>query len=183
MPNPAPYCIVALLLIVCLAFTIYSHKRAIRLSERGWEDLLSRVQAVNTKGLTTIALDYLNPTKSQTAIQPRELWKLVGAYEGLRHMRVNVHLMLALAAHASQWDYEEATIVTERMRRDALRLRRALLKIEIGFVPIAFLRRFYFTAPFHIQEAAAAYYLMRQRLLTLYASAHAGRYPALAAVL
>jgi hypothetical protein len=45
------------------------------------------------------------------------------------------------------------------------------------------LRRFYLRTPFQIQEAAAAYYLMRQRLLTLYSATHSGRYPALAAVI
>ena len=35
----------------------------------------------------------------------------------------------------------------------------------------------------HVQEAASAYYLMRARLLALYETSHAGRYPALSAVL
>src|ERR1700760_2713773 len=100
MPHLAPYCIVALLLAACLTFAIYSHKKAVRLSDRGWENVLARVQAINTSGLTTVALDYLNPPKHQTAIQPRELWKLVGAYDGLRRMRINANLMLDLAAHA-----------------------------------------------------------------------------------
>jgi hypothetical protein len=69
------------------------------------------------------------------------------------------------------------------MRRDALRLRRAVLRVEVGFLPFALLRQFYIRTPFHIQEAAAAYYLMRQRLLALYASSHSGRLPALAAIL
>jgi hypothetical protein len=37
--------------------------------------------------------------------------------------------------------------------------------------------------PFNVHEAASAYYLMRQRLLALYETSHAGLYPALAAVL
>jgi hypothetical protein len=98
-------------------------------------------------------------------------------------MRANADLMLALAAHASHWNYEGATIVSERMRRDALRLQRAVLRIEVGFLPFAGLRQFYIRTPFQIQEAAAAYYLMRQRLLALYGSSHSGRLPALAAVL
>ena len=96
--------------------------------------------------------DYLNPPQQQTAIQPRELWKLVGAYDGLRRMRANADLMLVLAAHASDWNFEEATIVGERMRRDALRLRRAVWRIEVGFLPITISRRFYIGTPFHIQR-------------------------------
>jgi hypothetical protein len=148
-----------------------------------WEDLLSRFQKVNIDGVTTVALDYLNPQQNQTSIQPRAIWKLVGDYEGLRRMRINANLMLALAAHARHWNFDEATIVGERMRRDALRLTRAVLRTEFGFLPFMILRPFYIRTPFQIQEAAAAYYLMRQRLLALYAATHSGRYPALAAVL
>jgi hypothetical protein len=183
MPHAVTYYALAVALLGLLFVGYYSQRKSIKLSDRGWEDILSRIQVINTSGLTTVALDYLNPTQQQTSIQPRELWKLVGAYDGLRRMRANSDLMLALAAHATHWNFEEATIVAERMRRDALRLRRAVLKIEVGFLPIAVFRHFYVGTPFHIQEAAASYHLMRQRLLTLYASTHRGRYPALAAVL
>jgi hypothetical protein len=37
--------------------------------------------------------------------------------------------------------------------------------------------------PFHLHEAASSYYLMRQRLLALYQTSHAGLYPRLAEVL
>jgi hypothetical protein len=177
------YLVLAAVLLGLVVGGIYSQRKAVRRGDRDWEDILSRIRKLDTPGVTTVALDYLNPPQDQTAIQPRELWKLVGAYDGLRTMRANAELMLALAAHASHWNYEEATIVAERMRRDALRLRRAVLRIEVGFLPFAVLRQFYIRTPFQIQEAAAAYYLMRQRLLALYASSHSGRLPALAAVL
>jgi hypothetical protein len=183
MLHPTSYYIVGLLLAACSIFAIYSQRKGVRLSERGWEALLAEIQNIDTDALATVALDYLNPPRRQTSLQPRELWKLVGAYEGLRRMRANADLMLALVAHASDWNFEEATIVGERMRRDALRLRRAVWKIELGFLPSTMLRRFYLHTPFQIQEAAAAYYLMRQRLLTLYSATHSGRYPALAAVI
>lgn len=183
MGHMVTYFVLAAVLLGLVVGGIYSQRKAVRHSDRDWEDILSRVHKLDTLGLTTIALDYLNPPQHQTAIQPRELWKLVGAYDGLRRMRANADLMLALAAHASHWNYEEATIVAERMRRDALRLRHAVLRVEVGFLPFAVLRQFYIRTPFHIQEAAAAYYLMRQRLLALYASSHSGRLPALAAIL
>ena len=183
MGHMVTFYVLSAVLLGLLVGAIYSQRKAVRLSNRGWEDLLSRIQKIDTRGVTTVALDYLNPPQHQTAIQPRELWTLVGAYDGLRRMRANADLILALAGHASHWNYEEATIVGERMRRDALRLRRAVLRIEVGFLPFAVLRQFYIRTPFQIQEAAAAYYLMRQRLLALYASSHSGRLPALAAVL
>ena len=48
---------------------------------------------------------------------------MLGGREGLRRMRENAKLMLILAAHAQQWNFDEGVIVTERMRRDAVRLR------------------------------------------------------------
>jgi hypothetical protein len=183
MGHLTPYVCLILAFLGLGVTAARSQRNAVKLSQRGWEDLLSRFQKVDIDALTTVALDYLNPKQNQTAIQPRVLWKLVGHYEGLRRMRSNADLMLALAAHARHWNFDEATIVGERMRRDALRLRSALWKIEAGFLPFTILRQFHIRTPFQIQEAAAAYYLMRERLLALYVASHSGRYPVLAAVL
>ena len=90
--------------------------------------------------------------------------------------------MLDLAAYAQQWNFEEAMIVTERMRHDAALLRRAVRRVELGLVH-GLLRHLRITVPFHAQEASSAYYLMRQRLLSLYETSHECRYPALAASL
>ena len=50
-------------------------------------------------------------------------------------------------------------------------------------IPASLLRHFRLTLPLHAQEASSAYYLMRQRLLSLYETSHVSRYPALAAAL
>jgi hypothetical protein len=91
--------------------------------------------------------------------------------------------MLALAAYAQRWNFAEAVIVTERMRLDAATLRRAVRHVELGLIPSKMLRRYQMTIPLHAQEAASAYYLMRQRLLALYGTSHAGLYPKLATAL
>ena len=158
----------------------YSQRKAIRLTARGWDDLVARLERVEFGNLKVIAGDYLDPHDSQIKLEPSELWKLVGGSEGLRRMRANAELMLALAAHAQHWNFDEATIVAERMRLDASRLRRALWRIELGSLPHILLRRFWLRIPIQVQEAAAAYYLMRQRLLSLYATSHSGLYPRLA---
>jgi hypothetical protein len=98
-------------------------------------------------------------------------------------MSQNAEIMLTLAAYAQQWNFEEAVIVTERMRQDAALLRRAVRSVGLGMIPIRLLRRFQFTVPLHAQEASSAYYLMRQRLLSLYETSHECRYPMLAAIL
>jgi hypothetical protein len=111
------------------------------------------------------------------------MWLMLGGSEGLHRMRDNARLMLLLAAHAQQWNFDEGVIVTERMRRDALRLRRAVRRIEIALAFHTVLRGSATLVPFHLHEAASSYYLMRQRLLALYQTSHSGLYPRLAEVL
>ena len=104
---------------------------------------------------------------------------MVGGSEGLAQMRANADVLLALAGYAQQWNFEESVIVAERMRRDALTLRRATFRIAFGLLFNYGKAR----GPFYVQEAASAYYLMRVRLLALYETSHAGRYPGLSAAL
>lgn len=172
-----------LLFLGFIAVAVYSQRKSIKLTGTGWNELVEQIEQVELGGLRAVAQDYLDPKENQTRIEPEELWKLVGGHEGLRRMRSNAELMLALAAHAQHWNFQEATIVGERMRRDSLRLRRAVLRIELGLLRYSLLRRFSLYAPFHLQEAAGAYYLMRQRLLALYATSHSGRHPLLAAAI
>lgn len=162
-----------------------SHRRR----QRGWYELVAGLQPVEWIGMSAVALDYLTPRAGQLEIQPDEMWDFVGGYEGLRRMSQNAEIMLALAAWTQQWNFEEGVIVSERMRHDAATLRSALRRVQLGMIPELdsitprFLQRFRFTLPIHVQEAASSYYLMRQRLLALYETSHAGRYPALAAAL
>jgi hypothetical protein len=111
------------------------------------------------------------------------MWLMLGGREGLRRMRENAKLMVLLAAHAQQWNFDEGVIVTERMRRDAVRLRSSIRRIEFALTFNIVMRRSATLIPFHLHEAASAYYLMRQRLLALYQTSHSGLYPRLAEVL
>jgi hypothetical protein len=87
--------------------------------------------------------------------------------------------MLDLAIFVQRWNFEDATIVAEIMRRDAARLQKAIHQIEMAML----LRRQSLRIPFYIHEASAAYYLMRQRLLALYETSHAGLLPRLSQAL
>jgi hypothetical protein len=133
--------------------------------------------------VSAVAIDYLTPHRGQIDMEPKQIWESLGGYEGLKRMRQNAEIMLALAAYAQQWNFEEAVIVTERMRMDAASLRRAVRNVELGLLPAQLLPRFGYMLPLHAQEASSAYYLMRQRLLALYETSHICRYPALAAAL
>lgn len=156
-----------------------SRKRA----RRDWHDLVAGLQPVDFAGVSTVAVDYLTPHRGQIDLEPDKIWEFLGGYEGLKRMRENAEIMLALAAWAQLWNFEEAVIVTERMRHDAALLRRAVRRVELGMIPARILRHFRITLPLHAQEASSAYYLMRQRLLALYETSHVSRYPTLAAVL
>ena len=146
-----------------------------RLASLDWNALLEKLGPVPTEGITIVALEYLNPAKGQLRLETDDLWTLVGGSNGVAQMRENAATLLALAGYAQQWNFEEGVIVAERMRQDALTLRRATFKIALGLL-LNYRRA---RCPFYVQEAASAYYLMRTRLLALYETSHAGRYAAL----
>ncbi len=171
-----------LLLSIAFAFAgtyLHASRKRSRLVNMAWDELVGKLEPVCVEGMCKVAKDYLQPGKGQLAIETNEMWQLVGGGEGLRRMQANAEILLALAAYAQQWNLQESVVVGERMRRDGLALRRATHKLYAGLL-LGYGR---VSGPFSVQEAASAYYLMRQRLLLLYESSHAGRYPRLARVL
>ena len=159
--------------------SVQAWRKKNRLSAATWEDLINRLQILPTVGITKVALDYLQPGKGQLGIETDEMWQLVGGNEGLERMKANAEVLLQLAAFAEQWNREECVIVGERMRRESITLCRAVSKLQRG--RLLGPRRL--MGPFHVQEAASTYYLMRERLLALYQTSHAGRYARLATAL
>ena len=153
--------------------------KASRLARLSWDDLLAELEPVSIAGISTVALDYLKPSKGQLQIETAELWTLIGGEDGLRRMYANAQILIALAGYAARWNATESVVVAERMRRDGVTLRRATLRLSMGLLD----GRGDVLGPFNVQEAASAYYLMRERLLALYETSHVGRYPSLAAAL
>lgn len=166
-----------------IAAAFKSQLSSLRVDRRSWQDLVSQLRRIEFERVSSVARDYLDPREGQITLEPSDMWLMLGGREGLRRMRENAQLMLLLAAHAQRWNFDEGVIVTERMRRDALQLRRAVRRIEFALSFHTILRRSSTFIPFHLHEAASAYYLMRQRLLALYQTSHAGLYPRLAEVL
>lgn len=144
-----------------------------------WEDLVARMEPMHARGLELVALDNLQPQANQLRLEPEHLWGLIGGKEGLRRMRKNADLLIALAAYVQRWNFEEGVIVAERMRHDAIQLKRAIFRIRIEMA----LRRTQLRTPFYIHQAAASYYLMTKRLLALYETSHSGLLPKLAAAM
>jgi hypothetical protein len=189
MTTALSYLVFGALLCCFAALVIVDRRSSGKLAQLDWKELVAALHSLDVAEMSVVAVDYLTPRKGQIDLEPKEIWKSLGGYEGLKRMRQNAEVMLALAAYAQRWNFAEAVIVTERMRLDAYTLRRAVRRVELGMMPCAglisfgMLKRFRFTLPLHAQEASSAYYLMRQRLLSLYETSHAGRYSMLAASL
>ena len=145
-----------------------------------WADLVRELEPVNSAAIERVARDYLTPVKGQLNLEPGDLWEMVGGLEGIERMRANARVICALAAYAERWNFDEAVVVTERIRREAVVVRRAARHILLHHYMSAAGRA---RVPFYIQEAATSYHLMRTRLLALYETSHEGRYPALARAL
>ena len=114
-----------------------------------------------------VASAYLAPTKVQLQMCPSERWELVGRTDGIRQMKRNAEVMLELAVYAQRWDKEEAIVITELIRRDASRVTRAVNVLRVHLFVNSTLESST-SAPFHLLEAAAAYFLLRRRLVGLY---------------
>lgn len=166
-----------------LVAAIRTQISTVKVDRRSWTDLVAAIERIEFERIKSVARDYLDPQEGQISLEPTDMWLMVGGRDGLRRMRQNARLMLLLAAHAQQWNFDEGVIVTERIRRDALRLQTAIRQIEMALMMHRILHRSATLIPFHLHEAASAYYLMRQRLLALYQTSHAGLYPRLAEVL
>ena len=171
-----------LLLLIALLVTVaglqvrWAYRRR-RLAAETWETVLCRAEEVDLEGIRAIAECYLRPDRNQLRIEPNEMWTLLGGLEGMARLRKNAAAMLELAVWAERWNDTEGPVVTEMIRRDAVRVRRSVMRVQLGFLfGVGFLR-----APFHVQEAAATYYLMRSRLLGVYENCHAGLVPRLEA--
>jgi hypothetical protein len=168
------------ILLMAVAVTILAllsglHSSNYRLRSVSWEELVQQIKPVPTANLHRLALEHLDPQSCMEELELDEMWKLVDGMEGLNRIRANTRVLIALAAHVQQWNYTEATIVAERMRRDATRIRHALLKAEIEVL----LRKKWTRMPFYIHEIASSYYLMTKRLLALYQTSHVGLLPRL----
>jgi hypothetical protein len=186
MHTPLPILLVASAAAVLIVRTVVSYCSTARRARLDWKDMVLTLQPLDVESLDSVARDYLAPEANQLKLQPDEIWALAGGWIGVRRMRRNAEVMLALAAYTQRWNFDEGVVVTERMRRDALRLRRALWRLELNRVPLLmrFLPRTWrWNAPFEVHEVASCYYLMRRRLLALYETSHAGLYPVLARAL
>ncbi len=164
----------ALFLLLAALFCL-ARRQTSRLSNLGWHELVARLEPLPVDAIAYMADEYLNPVKGQIGLDPNAAWISIGGEDGLRRMRANAEVLIALAAYAQRWNFHESVIVAERMRHDGVALRRALFYLAWN----SKLARRKVYGPFYLQQAVSSYQLMRQRLLALYETSHAGRMPEL----
>lgn len=157
------YVLVAAVLLLILNLFRAEIRKA-DLSKKTWTELIKELKPVMTEGITLAALECANMGESKPRIDPGELWTMVGGWEGLNRMHANAGLLIAVAAHAQGWNLQESVKTADQMRQDGLAVRRAAMKITLKHACGYGERR----AAFHVQEFAAAYYRMTERLLALY---------------
>jgi hypothetical protein len=171
-----PILALGIVALVVLSLLGYQQWRAARWNNCSWQELVVRLDQVNRTGIDSLAVDYLNPQGNQLRLEPPEMWGLIGGVKGVKAMRHNAEVLIALASYAERWNYDESVIVAERMRHDALLLRKTSnqilwrMRLRVGMVRV----------PFYLHQSATAYHLMTTRLLTLYEGSQRVFYPRLA---
>ena len=135
---------------------------------------LQPLPVAQLRAIGEIARDFLDPASvkrrqkcSQIWLEPEDIWACVGEEAGLEKLGQNAEVMIRLAACVYRWDLEETYVVSQRLRRDALQLKRALRRVRIA----RFAARLGFRdrrMALELQQAVASYHLMRERLLLLY---------------
>jgi len=166
-----------------IAAAVASQFHTVKLTEQSWKTLVGKLQKLDNHALMLVAQDFLDSGDRPFMLQPAEIWNYVGGYDGIQKMRDNAAIMLTLAAFIQEWNFDAGAIVGERMRRDAVLLRQAVRRLELSRFRVKVFGRLSPSTLYDLQQAAASYYVMRDRLLSLYKMSLSGLYPALAEAL
>jgi hypothetical protein len=164
---------VAAFVVALIVIAVYYYRRAQKSSERDWRQLLTRLTIVDRSSIAEVALDIIDESGQQrkdegsTALEPLEIWKLVGGLEGLEVLEANCAVLIDLAFYVQQ-SYPEALAVAEQLRLSAREIKWHVERLKsaqrTGKLESAF--------AMYAQPAVAAYYLMTRRLLALYEEGH-----------
>jgi hypothetical protein len=177
MPG-VPFAVLTILLLGGLLWIFWRIIRTrVRREEASWEQLLARLVPVNRTGIQEVAAAFLDPTgeeldprRAERHLESRDIWDFIGGIDGLRIMRQNAEVLIDLASYVSRWN-PEALVVAEQLRLDANEIKNALSRIERARSKGRLASSFPIDAP----RAAAAYYLMTQRVSALYEISQEGR--------
>jgi hypothetical protein len=173
IPNPYFFAAVGIFLSVLILVAGYSYWRDRRSSPAQFEDLFAQLKWIDRNSIAQVALDLVDPSgqpkpsEAAVTMEPSQLWNMVGGLDGLEIMERNSEVLIALAFYVQQW-YPEALPVAERLRLDARELHWHVTRLRGA----AENRNLQISFPFYAQRAAATYYRMTRRILTLYDAAN-----------
>ena len=166
----APFAVIAVLFFVALLATLLRYYlRARRSSEASWEDLLKQLTWVDRDAIARVALDVLGDPggtgaeESSFALEPSEIWTMLGGLDGLNVIEHNCHVLVELAAYVQRW-YPEALVVAEQMRLNAREIEWHVGRLK-GAAQTGNLQTSFAD---YAQRAVATYYLMTRHLIELY---------------
>jgi len=160
---------VVIFVVSLISIAAYYYRRARHSTQNDWDSLLNRLTRVDRSSIAEVALDVIDESGQQrkdqgsAILEPPEIWKLLGGMEGIEALEANCAVLIDLAFYLQQ-RYPEALVVAEQLRLSAREIEWQVGRLkgaaETGKLESAF--------PMYAQRAAAAYYLMTQRLLDLY---------------
>lgn len=169
------YFLIALTIFFLSLVTVagYYYLRARRSSQGSWESLLRRLTVVDRDNVARIALDVIDESghprreEDDSALEPSQIWTLIGGLEGLEDLERNCDVLVDLAFYVQKW-YPEALVVTEQLRLNAREIEWHVGRLKgaarTGNLEASF--------PDYAQRAIATYYLMTRHVLALYEQGH-----------
>ena len=143
-------------------------RRELRL--HSWGEVLEKLEPIDLDGIRAIADGFLNADSTQVDIDPNEMWKIIGGLEGLKRLKTSAWAMFDVAVYTERWSGDQGAVVSDMIRREALRLNRAIFRVQMGF----FIQFGLLGSPFYLRKAAASYYLIYTRLVALHRIPPAG---------
>ena len=162
---------VGFLLCFTIALALFrSRSKTRRLTFQTWNQIAEGLRPTNLKVVETLARRHLQLDSSPWEKNEVRLWHLLGGIDGISELNESAKILIELASYAHVWAGPESTIVAQRMRRDAIALRTATTRCCMYGLVNA--KRHSFTIYAH--EAAGTYWIMRNRLISLYENCPAG---------
>lgn len=160
--------VVAIFLAALAAVLIHYARRSRRSFEAKWEDLLGQLARIDREKIEIIALDAIPGSgHGSYALEPEDIWNLLGGMEGLELLERNCKVLVELAMYVQRW-YPEALVAAEQLRLNTREIEWHIGRLK-GAAGTGNLQTAFAT---YAQRAVATYYLMTRHVLELYEQAH-----------
>ncbi len=173
---------VSLFVSALLGVATVAFRRARRFAgDPSLHDLLAQLSVIDRHNVALVARsldDHAAEPGADAALEPWQVWELMGGLEGLEALARNCEVLIRLAFHVQQW-YPEALPVAEQLRLNAREIEWHLERLR-GAESRGNLRTAF---PDYAQRAATIYHGMTQHVLALYEVSQVPGFAELEAVL